>query len=79
MKSLGEPSKKTVNSKDIVIKGGQVLVSKPNFFYIRNYDIQYCLKTLRPSYLLASSQVDRKVFDRICISEIQMAARSAKS
>ena len=29
--------------------------------------IQYLLKTLRPSYLLSSSQVDRKVFDRICI------------
>ena len=28
--------------------------------------IQYLLKTLRPSYLLSSSQVDRKVFDRIC-------------
>ena len=35
---LGEPSKKTVNFKDIVIKGGWVLASKPNFFYIRNYD-----------------------------------------
>jgi len=31
--------KKPVNFKDIVIKGGWVLVSKPNFFYIRNYDI----------------------------------------
>ena len=30
---------KTVNFEDIVIKGGWVLVSKPNFFYIRNYDI----------------------------------------
>ena len=33
----GSP-KKTV-FKDIGIKGGWVVVSKPNFFYIRNYDI----------------------------------------
>ena len=33
----GSP-KKPVNFEDIVIKGGWVLVSKPNFFYIRNYD-----------------------------------------
>ena len=34
----GSP-KKPVNFEDIVIKGGWVLVSKPNFFFIRNYDI----------------------------------------
>ena len=34
----GSPQKKTVNFEDIVIKGGWVLVSKPNFFYIRNYE-----------------------------------------
>ena len=34
----GSP-KKTVNFEDIVIKGGWVLVSKPNFFYITNRDI----------------------------------------
>ena len=39
---------------DIDINGGWVPVSKPNFFYRRNCDIQYSLKTLRPSYLLAS-------------------------
>ena len=33
----GSP-KKTV-FKDIGIKGGWVVVSKPNFFFIRNYDI----------------------------------------
>ena len=38
MFSKGSP-KKTVNFKDIGIKGGWVLVSKPNFFYIRNYDL----------------------------------------
>ena len=35
--------------------------------FFRLTHIQYRLKPLRPSYLLASSQVDRKVFDRICI------------
>ena len=33
-----EDLKKTVNFEDIVIKGGWVLVSKPNFFYIRNLE-----------------------------------------
>ena len=36
--ALGKPSK-TVNFEDIDIKGEWVLVSKPNYFYIRNYDI----------------------------------------
>ena len=35
--------------------------------HVQSIKIQYRLKTLRPSYLLASSQDDRKVFDRICI------------
>ena len=39
----GSP-KKTVNFEDIVIKGGWVLVSNPNFFYIRNYDRHFLIK-----------------------------------
>ena len=32
----GSRQKKNCNFEDIGIKGGWVLVSKPNFFYIRN-------------------------------------------